>query len=42
MSFQYVSFSSFLPTALQLDIKTFRKALYGESHEKVAEMLSIH
>lgn len=35
-------FLKFLPTALQLDIKTFHKALYGESHEKVAEMLSIH
>ena len=29
-------FLKFLPTALQLNIKTFHKALYGESHEKVA------
>ena len=34
-------FLKFLPTALQLNIKTFHKALYRESHKKVAETLSI-
>ena len=35
-------FLKFSPTALQLNIQTFHKALYGEPHEKVAEMLSIN
>ena len=35
-------FLKFSPTALQLNIKTFHKSLYGESHEEVVEMLSIH